>query len=233
MEKPYVICHMLTSLDGKIDGSWFGHPACREALKAYGELRPTFDCQATIYGTTTAAGSYSDGMADDLPKSDAVYPHEDYLADPDFGNYIVCLDPQGILGWNGGYLEKKGRAKAHVIEVLTDAVCNDYLAYLRDKGVSYVFAGQEEIDCAVLLGKLHALVGISRIILAGGGITNWCFAKDGLIDELSIVMAPVADGDTKAVSIFEDMADENNAISMKLKDVKKLEGDALWLTYTK
>ncbi len=233
MEKPYVICHMLTSLDGKIDGSWFGHPACREALKAYGELRPTFDCQATIYGATTAAGSYSDGLAGKLPRSENTYPKEDHLADPDFGNYIVCLDPQGILGWNGGYLEKKGRAKAHVIEVLTAAVSNDYLAYLRDKGVSYVFAGWEEIDCAVLLGKLHSLFGISRIILAGGGITNWGFARDGLIDELSIVMAPVADGSTTAVSIFEDMADENKAISMKLKDVKKLEGDALWLTYTK
>ncbi len=233
MEKPYVICHMLTSLDGKIDGSWFGHPACREALKAYGELRPTFDCQATIYGTTTAAGSYSDGLAGELPRSENPYPQEDYLADPDFGNYIVCLDPQGILGWNGGYLEKKGRAKAHVIEVLTDAVGNDYLAYLREKGVSYVFAGREEIDCALLLHKLQTLFGVSRIILAGGGITNWSFAKECLIDELSIVMAPAADGDTKAVSIFEDMAGEGRSISMTLKNVQTLDGNAVWLRYIK
>ncbi len=233
MKKPYVVCHMLTSLDGKIDGSWFGHPDCAEALKAYGSLRHTFDCQATIYGTTTAAGSYSDGLAGELPHSEIVYPKEDYLAQPDFGNYIVCLDANGILGWNSGWSEKKGRAKAHVIEVLTDTVSNDYLAYLRIKGVSYVFAGRDEIDCALLLDKLQNLFGISRIILAGGGITDWYFAKAGLIDELSVVIAPVADGSTKAVSIFEDVTNEGQSISMKLKDVKPLEGNALWLTYTK
>lgn len=40
MEKPYVICHMLTSLDGKIDGAYFDADECLLALKAYGELRP-------------------------------------------------------------------------------------------------------------------------------------------------------------------------------------------------
>ncbi len=233
MEKPYVVCHMLTSLDGKIDGSWFSDPACGPALKAYGSLRSTFDCNATIYGTTTALGSYSDGLAGELPHSENLYSKEDYIAQPDFGNYIVCLDAGGILGWNSGWSEKKGRAKAHVIEVLTDAVSNDYLAYLRSRGVSYVFAGEKEIDCALLLRKLQNLFGINRIILAGGGITNWNFARAGLIDELSIVIAPVADGSTKAVSIFEDLSGERHSIAMKLKAVKPLEGDALWLTYTK
>ncbi len=233
MEKPYVVCHMLTSLDGKIDGSWFSDPACSPALKAYGSLRNTFDCNATIYGTTTALGSYSDGLAGELPRSETVYHREDYAAEPDFGNYIVCLDADGILGWNRGWSEKKGRAKAHVIEVLTDSVSNDYLAYLQSRGVSYVFAGVNEIDCALLLRKLQSLFQIHRIILAGGGITNWNFAKAGLIDELSIVIAPVADGSTKAVSIFEEMPGRKASISMKLKTVKPLDGNVLWLTYTK
>lgn len=232
-DKPYVICHMLTSLDGKIDGNWFRHSNCDDALKAYGRLRLTFESQATLYGTTTAAASYSNGLAGELPHSTVVYPKDDYVADCALGNYVICLDPQGILGWSGGYLQKKGRAKAHVIEVLTNTVDSDYLAYLRKNSISYVFAGETKIDCVLLLHKLQNLFGIHRMILAGGGITNWGFAREGLIDELSIIVAPVADGSTNAVSIFEDIAGEEKTISMKLKNVTQLEGNVLWLTYTK
>ena len=34
MPKPYVICHMLQSIDGRIDGSFFGVPTTAE-LSAY------------------------------------------------------------------------------------------------------------------------------------------------------------------------------------------------------
>ena len=110
--RPYVVCHMLMALDGKIDG------ACMSAAcaKAYGQLRTTFDCQATIYGTTTMAGTYSDGLAPaELPVSETVWSHEDYVAPSDVHNFIVSVDPQGILGWNDKYIEKRGRPKAHVI----------------------------------------------------------------------------------------------------------------------
>ena len=39
MERPFAVCHMLTSLDGKIDGAFFSTPETAPALKAYGELR--------------------------------------------------------------------------------------------------------------------------------------------------------------------------------------------------
>ena len=122
--RPYVVCHILMALDGKIDG------ACMSAAcaKAYGQLRTTFDCQATIYGTTTMAGTYSDGLAPaELPVSETVWSHEDYVAPSDVHNFIVSVDPQGILGWNDKYIEKRGRPKAHVIEVLTEQVSKEML----------------------------------------------------------------------------------------------------------
>ncbi len=122
--RPYVVCHILMALDGKIDG------ACMSAAcaKAYGQLRTTFDCQATIYGTTTMAGTYSDGLAPAvLPACETVWPHEDYAAPSDVHNFIVSVDPQGILGWNDKYVEKRGRPKAHVIEVLTEQVSKEAL----------------------------------------------------------------------------------------------------------
>ena len=229
--RPYVVCHMLMALDGRIDG------ACMSAAcaKAYGHLRTTFDCQATIYGTTTMSGTYSDGLAPaTLPVSEADWPHEDYVAQSDVRNFIVSADPQGILGWNDKYIEKRGRPKAHVIEVLTEQVSNEYLAYLRKADVSYVFAGKDHLDCALLLRKLKSLFQIDRLMLAGGGQMNWSLAQEDLIDELSIVLAPTADGNRAAASLFEKPAflPERLPAVFHLKSVEKLEHDGLWLRYT-
>ena len=71
MGRPYVVCHMLTSLDGKIDGDFFSLPDCLPALRAYGRLRDTFQCQATLYGTTTMLGGYAKGRVGPLPEAAA------------------------------------------------------------------------------------------------------------------------------------------------------------------
>ena len=66
MERPFVVCHMLASLDGKIDGAFFGAPQTAPALQVYGELRGFYSCQSTLYGTTTMLGGYADGKVSPL-----------------------------------------------------------------------------------------------------------------------------------------------------------------------
>ena len=232
MDRPTVICHILLSLDGKIDGAFFSAPETMPALRKYGEVRKFYDCPATIYGTTTMAEGYADGFVSELPETDAAFPREDHLGDSDVKNYIVSLDGEGVLKWHGKYLEKKGRPKTHVIEVLTEKVSDRYLAYLRGFGISYLFAGKETIDCALLLQKLKTLFGIDRVMLAGGGVTNQAFAASGLIDELSIVLAPTADGDSGSASLFETGGFSPAApAAYSLKTVEQIENDTLWLRY--
>ncbi len=232
MDRPTVICHMLMALDGKIDGSFFSAPETMPALRKYGEVRKFYDCPATIYGTITMAEGYADGFLSDLPETDVTFPREDHLGESDVKNYIVSLDGEGVLRWHGKYLEKKSRPKAHVIEVLTEKVSDRYLAYLRSFGISYLFAGKETIDCEVLLQKLKTRFRIKRVLLAGGGMTNQVFAAAGLIDELSIVLAPTADGDSGSASLFETGGFSAAApAAYSLKAVEQIENDTLWLRY--
>lgn len=234
MEKPYVVCHMLTSLDGKIDGAFFSSPETRSAIREYGELRDFFHCDATLYGTTTMLGGYASGRVEQLSEAGASVLREDHIAESDVHNYIVSLDPEGILAFEGPYSERKGRAKAHIIEALTEQASADYIAYLRSMGISYIFAGKETLDCSLLLHKLKVLFGIERLMIAGGGVTNWSFAAKKLIDELSIVVAPVADGGTQAVSIFEEAGSTSRPpVSYALKEARPFDGDGLWLRYLK
>lgn len=151
MNRPYVICHMLTSVNGKIDGEFMSVPECGEALAEYGDLRREFDCSATLYGTTTMLGGFSKGLAEKIPRCENQIPRVDFQAPNDIKNYIVSVDPKGILGFSSGYIEKKNRPKAHVIEVLLETVPNDYPAYLQNAGVSYIFAGNDRLDCGLML----------------------------------------------------------------------------------
>ena len=235
MERPFVVCHMLTSLDGKIDGTFFAAPQTAPALRAYGELRSFYRCQAVLYGAATMLGGYADGPAPRLPAAEAPVPPGDYV-NPEgraVGNFIVSMDPRGELGFSSHLLERKGRPAAHVVEALTREAPPEYLAYLRRLGISYLLAGEGRLDCRLLLGKLKGLFGVERLMVAGGGITNWSFLGEGLIDELSLVIAPVADGSAAAASIFEeaDFLPAYGPEPFRLEEAKPLEGNALWLRY--
>ena len=125
-------------------------------------------------------------------------------------------------------IQRSGRPDAHIIEVLTEAVSPAYLAYLQAQGISYLFAGRDRLDCALLAHKLHALFGVDRLMAAGGGILNASFLQAGLLDELSLVVAPVADGGNGA-GLFGQAAFLPKTIptAFHLTDAKRLPGDVL------
>lgn len=109
MERPFVVCHMLTSLDGKIDGAFFGVPETIPAIKAYGELRSFYGCQATLYGTTTMLEGYAEGKVGQLPTVVSTPPRADWVnpTGKAMGNFIVAVDPQGQLAYSGLSIEKR------------------------------------------------------------------------------------------------------------------------------
>lgn len=231
----FIVCHMLTSLDGKIDGAYMGDPGNADARRVFGDVRKYYGCQATVYGTVTMEGSYSDGLAPVLEPVSEPVSREDYLAPNDCDNYIVSVDPKGILGFRTGFIEKKGRARAHVIEVLTDQVSDAFCCYLKQAGVSYIFAGAEQLDCGLLVKKLKEKFGIERLMVSGGGYMNGSFLQEDLIDELSLVISPLADGNTSSVSIFErsGFLPDRKPAAFSLAEATKLDGDVLWLRYKK
>ena len=144
-------------------------------------------------------------------------------------NFIISIDPKGILAYSSNIIEKNGRPAAHVIEVLTKQTSSKYLSYLHQKGVSYLFAGNNRLDCAELLSKLKKLFGIEKLMIAGGSVVNWSFLAERLVDELSLVIAPLANGGTDAVSIFEqsESASGNDPAVFHLIEAKHLEVDGL------
>ena len=229
MNRPYTVCHIFSALDGAIVGNYMYAPETTAAREQYGKLRATFESNAILYGTTTML-DFCDGVVSDLPKSKPI-ERKDYIAPHKEDKYVIALDCMGTLAHSQNYLERHG-LKQHIIEVLTKEVSDEYLAYLRKLGISYIFAGNKELKCEIAMVKLKEVFGIEKLVIAGGGFTDWSFADAGMIDELSLVLAPAADGEQQ-VTVFERTDNSlNRAIAFTLKDVQKLEGNGVWLRYT-
>ena len=142
---------------------------------------------------TDRALAAEDWLADAKPrkkrKGTFRVPKTDFVGKHDAKTYAVGIDPSGKCNWETNMTDTE-----HVIEVLTEKVSGEYLDHLRSVQVSYIFAGATEIDLHVALRKLRSLFGIQRARIDGGGTVNGSFLKAGLIDELSHIIVPVADG---------------------------------------
>ncbi|MDY0906501.1 RibD family protein [Pedobacter sp. CFBP9032] len=229
-ERPYVTCLMMTSVDGKILGEKWGNSEKMEILRGkFEQIHEEIGIKAWIVGRTSMEKDFTDFakpvIKDDQPPMD----RNDYVGKhDDSGRFAIALDGKAKLGWAESTMQGD-----HVITILTEQVKDGYLAHLQDIGVSYIFAGKNEIDLTVALNKLRSLFGIEKLMLEGGARINGSFLQAGLIDELHQLLLPIADGGTETSSIFEiDLKDKtNDATLMKLKKVKQIEDDVLWLNY--
>ena len=222
MRRPRVICHMFPSVDGRIViRDWKVGNATRE----YERTAATFGADAWIIGRISME-PYAGKARVPARKSRQPIAREDFVAPHDAESYAIAIDPSGRLRWERGDIDGE-----HVIAILTESVSDDYLAFLRSKGISYLFGGKSRIDLAKVLGKLRARFGIRTLLLEGGGKINGSFLAADLIDELSILVGPVADGSVGTPSLFDVGNRRAPARRLKLISIEKRPGDIVWLRY--
>lgn len=159
----FVVCHILTSLDGKISGDFFGSPETMKAAGEYGKLRSFYDCEATLYGTTTM-GEFI-GVNEHYEIGEP-YSHDDHVI-KDI-NYVVAIDTKGKLNYSSGKFVRHGKS-SQIIAALTEQVSEKRLEQLRKIGVSYIIAGKTQFDAQKAINKLENFYGIKKLMIAGGG----------------------------------------------------------------
>lgn len=229
MKKPYVICHMMSTVDGKIISDNWGD---QQLIKTYSgffeKYHNTFDSQAWICGRVTMERDFSGGVPPELLKPEHPISKEAFIGNKNATSFAVAVDAKGKLGW-----ESNETGGDHIIEVLTEQVSDEYLYYLQRKSISYIFAGKNEIDFKSAIDQLAKLFHIETLMVEGGGHLNGSMLNAGLIDELSLLLLPIADGTPKSPTTFEvsDYLAKAPATHLKLAEVKQLENDVIWLKY--
>ena len=231
MTRPYIICHMTTSIDGKVTGEFLSDAASGQAIETYYERNRNFASNGFICGRITMESSFTGGWYPDLSQYREVEGKSDFLVDDRSGFYAVAFDTKGRLGWQSNTIidpdGDPGYDGAQIIEVLSEQADGRYLGYLQAMKISYIFAGAEKIDVALALKKLKELFDCETLLLEGGSILNGAFQRAGVIDELSLVVASVV-ADREDKPLFTDATMEG----YHLVEMKQKYG-TLWLNYKK
>lgn len=230
--RPYIICHMGTSIDGRLHPSRFTATAAgisRDVLRGhYERIHDGFAADGWIIGRKTMS-EMAKGAAREIADAPKV-AREAHVANRNNRKLAVGIDPSGRVHYG-----KDNVGGDHAVAVLGEQVSDAYLAELREDGASYVFAGQKGDDLAGAMEQLGARFGVKKLMLEGGGKINGAFLKHKLIDEFSTLIWPAVDGVAGTQSIVDYAGPQGDrpgaGQTLRLTHCEALEGGMVWLRH--
>lgn len=223
MNKPFIVCHMMTSVDGRIDCAMTEHlPGVQE----YYDTLDALDAPTRVSGRVTAQLEMA------LPgqfESTAATPYgrEGFHKASDAAGYEVVLDTHGTLLWPDSADEARP-----LLIVTGEQVSREYLAYLDSLHISWIACGKEQIDLARACEILADEFGVERMAVVGGGHINAGFLAAGLLDEVSILIGAGIDGRGGMSAVFDGLPADRDVTPLRLAAVQPYPTGAVWLRYT-
>ncbi len=143
---------------------------------------------------------------------------------------VVVFDSKGITDFTSNTI-----LEDEVILVLGKTVSDKYLSLLKERNISYLFAGEDGYDLHQAIKILNEDFGLHTFTLVGGATINGAFLKAGLIDELLLQLYPGIDGLSGISPIFEYKGEKDEqpaqGQSLELIDVQKEDFGILYLRY--
>src|SRR5215203_314900 len=128
MKRPYVVCHMGATVDGRIIGEHWGENHGKFS-SLYEQCHNTFDTQAWMVGRITMEKDFTEGKQPELIDPEKPIVREPFIGDQEATSFAIAVDPSGKLGWEGNEIDGD-----HVIAILTEQVSDAYLHYLQGHG---------------------------------------------------------------------------------------------------
>ncbi|WP_234827246.1 dihydrofolate reductase family protein [Sinorhizobium meliloti] len=229
---PKITCHMIASVDGRLLPERWSHGTIKETSdlihRAYDQPAERLGGDGWMVGRNTMA-SYADGERVPAPMSTLVV-RDSFKGKRGKRKLAIAIDPFGKLVFAGHELDGD-----HVVMILSERVEDTYLADLRSKGISYVFAGPDGRNLRKAMKTLHCLFGVREILLQGGGQINGAFLAAGLIDEFSTLVFPAIDGMHAIPSIVDyqgkDTQEPAAGLRLRLIANETLEEGVVWLRH--
>lgn len=213
---------MMQSVDGRV--------ACDMVDKISGDEYYTaleaLNCPSHVEGKLSYQIHYC-GFEEFKPTTDRAVGRECFHIARKAKGYDISVDTRGTLLWEGTQNDNR-------LCIVSEKATEDYLAYLRDKGISYIAAGAAQIDLHRAMAILHDEFGVERLAVVGGGKINGGFLNAGLIDEVSVMIAPGIDGRIGQPALFDGIPDGEGfaPVSLKFKELSTFPNGVIQVRYT-
>ena len=227
-DRPTVICHMMSSIDGGLHPSRYTKSPVGSKTEwdaAYEAVHASLGGDAWLVGRVTMAEM---AKGEPHPPAEAGQVERPvHVAHRGDGTFAIAVDRAGKL-----HFRKPDINGDPVIVLLGSGVSNVHLAELAADGISYVVADTSDLDLAAALATLRREFGIERLLLEGGGGINGSFFAAGLVDELSVIVTPALvgrEGEQRIVANGEEGL--AGKVQLSLIDCEKLEHELLHLRY--
>ena len=190
-----------------------------------------YETLSMLHTPSTVSGRVTAELEMALPgkfvcKAYEAYGKDGYSCKVSAEGYDIVMDTKGTLLWNAAGNEKP------LLIVMSQKVSKEYIAYLDERNISWIVAGEEKIDLAKACAILHDIFGVNRMSVVGGGHINAGFLEAGLLDEVSIVIGPGIDGRGGMAAVFDGLPMDREVTPLKLAGVEQYKDDAVWLRYT-
>jgi len=218
---------MAASIDGRIVVDGWPESVTAAMRREYDELHASFGAEGWTCGRITmepfAKRVRSD--AEVAAEYQGSAPRADFRAAGNFESFAFAIDPHGRLAWESNEITGD-----HVVAILSERVSAEYLAFLRERGVSYILSGERDIDFSCALERIGERFGVRTLILEGGGSVNGSLLAARLIDEVSLLVAPSVDGRVGTPALF-DINGDGAVYQLALQHVERRSDDLIWLRY--
>jgi 2,5-diamino-6-(ribosylamino)-4(3H)-pyrimidinone 5'-phosphate reductase len=220
--RPQVILNIFSSIDGRLTtapnrnvSEWTALRIDENANDITHKLYDDLECDGLVSGSESLIvwGNHTVELKDPVywPKKSKAY---------------IVFDGRGRINWT---------QSNDLIVVTKENVSAEYIKQLEMKKIRYITAGSNDhIDLPAALERLHEL-GFRRLGLSGGGRINGAFLRQGLIDEFSIIIAPVAIGGIKTPTIFDcsDLTEVTGITELELIKSEVIDNKLIWMYYKK
>lgn len=222
--RPYIVCHMMSSVDGRIDcsmtenlGDTDAYYAALDELECDADLsgRVTMQMHTALPGTFKATDSTPIGR-------------EEWRNAGHGGKYEIAIDTHGTLLWPDSAAQDN-------LLVITDEACpRQYHDRLTAQGISWIACERHGIDLSRAMQILRSEFSVERLAVVGGGHINAAFLTAGLLDEVSLMVGAGIDGRKGMTAVFDGIEDmDYPTTTLKLVGVKRVGENTVWIRYKK
>jgi Pyrimidine reductase, riboflavin biosynthesis len=220
--KPYIICHMMASVDGRIDC------AMTSKINGVGDYYKTLDAldaPTTVSGRITATLEMAE-QGFYIPKDKTAIGKTAFHKAADDDGYTVIADNKGRLKFNDAELDGQP-----LLLIVSEKAPKEYLSYLEHLGISWIACGKERTDLKQAVEIMNTEFGVERMVVVGGPHINGAFLSSGILDEVSVLYGPAIDGREGMAGVFDGLPKDAEPIQLRLKSVEQYPDGAVWMRY--